>query len=91
MAQDEWLHVFILFLMVLEIKPRTSGMLHKCSTTEPLPQLPPTSGGRLVRGSTTAPHPSPLLGSCRQGLLVVGYRVLMYQSLASQEPLFPLF
>lgn len=52
MAQDEWLHVFILVLLVLETKPRTSG-----STTEPLPQ--PPQGGSLVRGSTIESHPSP--------------------------------
>lgn len=69
MAQDEWLHVFILLLIVLGVKPRASGML-KCSTIELWPQ-PLTGGwgvGSLVRDSTRESHPSLLLRECRQGL-----------------------
>lgn len=72
MAQDEWLHVFILFLMVLEIKPRTSGLVlnhwatvtassmgksSQRSATEVTPQ--PLYWEVVGRGSTTELHAPP--------------------------------
>lgn len=72
MAQDEWLHVFILFLMVLEIKPRTSGLVlnywatvtassmgksRQRSATEVTPQ--PLYWEVVGRGSTTELHAPP--------------------------------
>lgn len=58
-SQDEWLHVFILFSMVLRVKPKASGSLSKCSPIEPGPS--PSLGRksqRLYHRLTTQTPPS---------------------------------